>query len=90
MGVLPIEAVYTSQTCHQCLHIHPNPDTSYRKGKGFKCGHCGWQGDADFNGAMNIKAIGALVNRPEGSWLSCEITGGLLKTCPVRDSVSVG
>lgn len=72
---------YTSQVCHQCLHIHTSLDQSYRSGKQFKCGHCGWHGDADFNGAMNIKAIGALVNRPGGPWLSCEITGGLLKAC---------
>ncbi len=40
---------YSSQTCHRCLHIHPDPSQSYRSGKGFKCGHCGWEGDADFN-----------------------------------------
>ncbi|MBL1176849.1 RNA-guided endonuclease InsQ/TnpB family protein [Pantanalinema sp. GBBB05] len=77
--VVSVNPRYTSQTCHRCLHIHSDPDKSYRSGKKFKCGHCGWHGDADFNGAKNIQAIGALVNRPEGSWLSCEIAGGLLK-----------
>lgn len=48
----------------------------------FKCGHCGWEGDADLNGARNISLIGAVVNQPRGSWLSCsldEIIGGLPK-----------
>nr|WP_279611447.1 transposase [Thermostichus vulcanus] len=85
--VVFVDPRYTSQTCHCCLHIHPDPGQSYRSGKQFQCGHCGWHGDADFNGAKNIRAphrwrdqaIGALVNRPGGSWLFCQITGGLLK-----------
>ena len=77
--VHPINPRYTSQTCHQCLHIHPDPDKSYRSGKRFKCEYCGWHGDADFNGAKNIQSIGLLVNQPGGSWLSCEIAGGLQK-----------
>jgi IS605 OrfB family transposase len=79
--VVAINPRYTSQTCHQCLHIHPQQGKSYRDGKQYRCGHCGWHGDADFNGAKNIQSIGALVNRPGGSWLSCEITGGLQKAC---------
>jgi putative transposase len=74
-----VNPAYTSQTCHQCLHIHPVKGESYRKGKRFCCGHCGWLGDADLNGARNIKTIGSSVIWPGGSWLSCEITGGLLK-----------
>ncbi|WP_445304734.1 zinc ribbon domain-containing protein [Microcoleus sp. Pol7_A1] len=31
---------------------------SYRIGKSFKCGHCGWHGDADLNGAKMIKLFG--------------------------------
>lgn len=81
---------YTSQACHQCLHIHSDPDRSYRSGKRFKCRHCGWHGDADFNGAKNIQSIGLLVNQPGGSWLSCEIAGGLLKARAVSERVSVG
>nr|WP_279611485.1 transposase [Thermostichus vulcanus] len=105
--VVFVDPRYTSQTCHRCLHIHPDPDQSYRaphgaerhrRGKQFQCGHCGWHGDADFNGAKNIRAphrwrdqaLGALVNRPGGSWLSCQITGGLLKACAVPARVSVG
>jgi len=77
--VVMVNPAYTSQTCHQCLHIHPVKGESYRSGKRFKCGHCGWHGDADLNGAKNIKAIGLSVIQPGGSWLSCEIAGGLLK-----------
>jgi len=70
---------YTSQTCHKCLHVHPNPTESYRRGKVYECGNCGWRGDADYNGARNIRAIGGAVNRPGGPWLACELAGGLLK-----------
>ncbi|MEQ9671279.1 RNA-guided endonuclease InsQ/TnpB family protein [Coleofasciculus sp. G2-EDA-02] len=51
--VIPISPAYTSQMCHNCLHIHPVKGKSYRSGKTFKCGHCGWHGDADFNGAIH-------------------------------------
>jgi transposase len=66
---------YTSQTCHRCLHIHPDPAQSYRNGKQFKCGHCGWEGDADLNGANVIALLGAAVNQPRGSWLACQLQG---------------
>jgi IS605 OrfB family transposase len=78
-----VDPRYTSQTCHNCLHVPPVRGESYRSGKSFRCGHCGWHGDADLNAAKNIAAIGAAINQPRGSWLSCslsEITGGLLKT----------
>lgn len=75
---------YTSQTCNECLHVHPDPELSYRSGKTFKCGHCGWHGDADLNGALNIRSLGALLNRPSGPWLSCEIAGGLPKPRALR------
>ncbi|MGY2976303.1 RNA-guided endonuclease InsQ/TnpB family protein [Thermostichus sp. MS-CIW-37] len=68
--VLP---AYTSQTCHRCLHIHPDPAQSYRSGKQFKCGHCGWEGDADLNGANVIALLGAVVNQPRGSGLFCSL-----------------
>lgn len=53
--VVLIPAAYTSKTCHQCNHIHPNPDKPYRHGKYFRCGHCLWSGDADDNAARNIQ-----------------------------------
>jgi putative transposase len=56
--VLLIDPRYTSQTCHKCLHIHPEKGKSYRNGKNFKCGHCGWEGDADYNASNVIKLVG--------------------------------
>jgi putative transposase len=64
--VVLVPPAYTSQTCHKCLHIHPDPAQSYRSGKKFKCGHCGWEGDADLNGANVIALLGAAVNQPRG------------------------
>ena len=59
-----------------CNHIHPQyPAKSDRAGKRFVCGHCGWNGDADYNGSKNIAALGVLVNAPEGSeMLSCSLS----------------
>jgi putative transposase len=68
-----IDPRYTSQTCHNCNHIHPVRGESYRSGKKFSCGHCGWIGDADLNGSRNIAALGAVVNQPKGSGLSCSL-----------------
>jgi putative transposase len=71
--VVLVPPAYTSQTCHRCLHIHPDPAQSYRSGKSFKCGHCGWEGDADLNGANVIALLGAVVNQPRGSGLFCSL-----------------
>ncbi len=72
--VIPISPAYTSQTCHRCLHIHPVKGKSYRSGKTFKCGDCGWHGDADFNGANNIALVGLSINQPGGTGLSCKLS----------------
>jgi len=75
-----IDPRYTSQTCHKCLHIHPTKGQSYRSGKNYRCGHCGWHGDADLNGAKNISTMGASVNCPGGSEiLSCSLSGHVLR-----------
>ncbi|WP_333128158.1 MULTISPECIES: transposase [unclassified Microcoleus] len=77
--VVAVPPAYTSQTCHQCNHL------GVRSQKRFKCANkaCGWHGDADFNGSMNIANIGAVVTRLRGSeCLSCSLsydTSGLLK-----------
>lgn len=68
-----VDPRYSSQTCHNCNHVHSVRGESYRNGKRFVCGHCGWNGDADYNGAKNIAALGAIVNSPEGSGLSCSL-----------------
>ncbi|MCY7277633.1 MAG: transposase [Phormidesmis sp. CAN_BIN44] len=80
--MIAVNPAYTSQTCHRCLHIHPVKGKSYRSGKGFKCGHCGWHGDADLNGSIMIKLLGLFVNQPRGSELACSLSShasGLLK-----------
>jgi putative transposase len=66
VSLVLVPPAYTSQTCHRCLHIHPEQGKSYRSGKSFKCGHCGWEGDADLNGANVIALLGAAVNQPRG------------------------
>jgi IS605 OrfB family transposase len=82
VSLVKVNPAYTSQMCHNCHHIHPVKGSSYRSGKTFKCGHCGWTGDADLNGAMNIAIIGAFVSKPRGSGLSCSLSenvSGLLQ-----------
>ncbi len=74
--VIAIPPAYTSQSCNCCLHI------GIRTEKKFKCTNklCGWIGDADLNGALNIALWGRSVNTPRGSQLlTCSITEGLLK-----------
>jgi putative transposase len=84
-----VPPAYTSQTCHRCLHIHPDPAQSYRSGKSFKCGHCGWEGDADWNGANMIAKLGAVVNQPRGPWLACQLQG-YRKHAPYCEAVRAG
>lgn len=91
--LIKVNPAYTSQMCHKCNHIDPVKGKSYRGGKLFKCGHCGWHGDADFNGAINISNIGAFVSKPRGSGLSCSLNenvSGLLQDsallCAVGES----
>jgi putative transposase len=67
--VVLVNPRYTSQTCHRCLHIHPDPEQSYRNGKKFKCGHCGWEGDADFNWCECDCAFGGC-GKPAQRWLT--------------------
>ena len=50
---------YTSKTCGQCGQIH----WALGGSKVFKCPHCSWKTDRDFNGARNIfiKSIGQFI-----------------------------
>jgi IS605 OrfB family transposase len=70
-----VDPRYTSQTCHQCLHIHPEQGKTYRDGKQYRCGHCGWHGDADFNAANVIGLLGVSVSVPESNLMSCILQG---------------
>jgi putative transposase len=93
VALILVPPAYTSQTCHKCLHIHPDPAQSYRSGKKFKCGHCGWEGDADLNGANVIALLGAVVNQPRGSGLFCSLVeqSRLRATeSPLRTALAVG
>jgi putative transposase len=58
--VVVVPPAYSSQTCHQCFWIEQ------REGKHFRCVNplCGWEGDADFNGANGIALLGVAVNQP--------------------------
>ncbi len=57
-------------------------------------GHCGWKGDADHNGSMNIASLGVVyVNRPRGPGLVCSLDrddSGLLKARAIPVRVSAG
>lgn len=83
--VVLIDPRYTSKTCH-CCNVIGN-----RNGKSFKCVNttCNWFGDADYNGATNIKKLGAvLVNQPRGSELFCsleQVVLGLLESPHYND-----
>jgi putative transposase len=93
VSLILVPPAYTSQTCHRCLHIHPEQGKSYRSGKSFKCGHCGWEGDADLNGANVIALLGAVVNQPRGSGLFCSLVGqSRLRATesPLRTALAVG
>jgi putative transposase len=73
-----VPPAYTSQTCSRCHHVHPVKGKSYRNGKVFKCGHCGFEHDADMNAANVIAALGAsFVSSPESPGMSCQLEGQL-------------
>ncbi|NJM69734.1 MAG: IS200/IS605 family element transposase accessory protein TnpB [Scytonema sp. RU_4_4] len=73
--VVLVPPAYTSQTCSRCHHVHPVKGKSYRSGKSFKCGHCGFEYDADVNAALNIAALGLSVSQPEVPGIACLLEG---------------
>lgn len=77
--LLLVPAAYTSQMCHACLHL------GARKGKRFTCANpaCGWTGDADHNGATNIKIWGHNGSVARGPWVHCHLQGSR-KLMPLR------
>ncbi|MFS8925238.1 RNA-guided endonuclease TnpB family protein, partial [Synechococcus sp. B60.1] len=91
--VVVVPPAYSSQTCHRCLCL------GQREGKRFRCVNpaCGWEGDADLNGANVITLLGVAVNRPGDSWLACQLQGYpsrqrrvALKPAPYRLAVGAG
>ena len=75
--VVFVPPAYTSQTCSRCHHVHPVKGKSYRNGKKYKCGNCGFEHDADINAALNIAALGLSVIQPESLKISCQLQGQL-------------
>lgn len=72
-----VPPAYTSQTCSRCHHVHPTRGKSYRNGKKYKCGNCGFEHDADINAALNIAALGLSVTQPESLKMTCQLEGQL-------------
>jgi len=81
VSVVFVPPAYTSQTCSRCHHVHPEKGKSYRSGKLFKCGHCRLEADADWNAANNIATLGAVVNQPGSSIMSCVLESQLSLLC---------
>ncbi|MDJ0796958.1 MAG: transposase [Calothrix sp. MO_167.B12] len=71
--VIFVPPAYTSATCSHCHHVHPVKGKSYRNGKKYKCGNCGFEHDADINAALNIAALGLSVTQPESLKMSCQL-----------------
>ena len=64
---------YTSQSCYKCGHI------GNRNGKRFTCKNpeCLNKCDPDYQGALNIAALGRSINTPGGSGLACRLNTGV-------------
>ena len=67
-----VNPAYTSKTCYKCKHI------GNRNGKRFTCQNpeCLNKCDPDFQGSMNIAALGRSINSPGGSYLACKLRTG--------------
>ncbi len=78
IGLLLVDPRYTSKTCNCCKVI------GNRDKKIFKCVNkrCGWVGDADHNGALNIASLGVAVNQPESSTMFCSLEQTVLGLKP--------
>jgi IS605 OrfB family transposase len=94
--VVFVRGAYTSQTCSRCRHVHPVHGKSYRNGKKFKCGHCGFEHDsealaslrasADVNAAINIADLGGAVSLSGSPGMVCMTRGN----CPFLDWLDPG
>lgn len=78
IDLLLVDPRYTSKTCNCCQVI------GNRNGKKFSCVNklCGWIGDADHNGALNIASLGVVVNQPESSTMFCSLEQTVLGLKP--------
>lgn len=50
---LKVNPAYTSQTCSNCGVV----DKNSRQGEIYRCRHCGFEADADYNASLNILAL---------------------------------
>ena len=68
-----VNPAYTSISCCRCGHI------GQRNGKRFTCMNpqCLNQIDPDYQGALNIAALGRSINTPGGSGLACRLKTGV-------------
>lgn len=73
--LLLVNPAFTSKTCSRCHHI------GSRRGKDFKCGHCGLHVDSDWNGAVNISKLGQSVMLHEIPGMACLLQGQLPLVC---------
>ena len=65
VGVVLVEAAYSSQTCSACGHC----EKANRKSReGFECASCGHAAPADENAARVIRARGATSHPHQGHW----------------------
>lgn len=79
INLVLVDPRYTSKTCNCCKVI------GNRNGKIFRCINklCGWIGDADHNGALNIANLGGVVvNQPESSIMFCSLEQAVLGLKP--------
>ena len=72
ISLVLVNPAYTSKSCYKCGHI------GNRNGKGFSCVNpdCKNKCDPDYQGAMNIAALGRSINSPGGSDLFCKLKNG--------------
>jgi len=62
IAVVKVKEDYTSKTCSRC------EEEGKRLNQGlFKCSHCGYQANADYNGAMNILKRSRSYMLPDGA-----------------------
>ncbi len=68
-----VNPAYTSVSCHKCLHL------GKRNGKSFRCVNpeCLNRCDPDYQGALNLAALGRSINTPGGSGLACKLHIGV-------------
>lgn len=82
-----VPAAYTSQTCHQCGHVHKgNRQTQAR----FKCVACGHEDHADINAAKNILVAAKSSETLNGRGGKGKPCGASAKQAPASEPSNTG